>query len=155
MSISISRIAITLALLATVLPAFATLSDRAASHSSVATAVSSAGSCQSYIDWNPEKRVWRMNCGDEASCCVYDSLRQPGGGIAVWCDCESDGIQPECCHAVLVTYPEDPRRRASPHSDGECSASCDAASWERACRFFVASRDAERGQQVAMCVEAL
>jgi hypothetical protein len=103
----------------------------------------SAGSCQSYIDWNSEKRVWRMNCGDESSCCVYDTLRQPGGGIAVWCDCSVDGRQPECCHAILVTYPEDPFRKAERLADGECGSICNDHPWETECGLFGTSFSSE------------
>ena len=136
MSISISRIAISLALLATVLPAFATRSDSAALSSFVAAPATSAGSCQSYIDWNVEKGVWRMNCGDAAVCCTYDSLRRSDGSIAVWCDCSVDGRQPECCHEVLLAFPDDPFRGAERYSDGGCSEGCGDLPWEDSCGLY-------------------
>jgi hypothetical protein len=35
--------------------------------------------CSSYIDWNAEKGVWRINCGDSASCCEYETVRKLDG----------------------------------------------------------------------------
>jgi len=133
MSISISRIAISLALLATVLPAFSTLSNSSASSSLVSSADSSTGSCQSYIDWNSEKGVWRLNCNSKRSCCGYESIRKLDGSYLVWCDCESDGWPPECCHEALRAYPNQPGRAAVPEVGGDCESGCTELAWASVC----------------------
>jgi hypothetical protein len=76
-----------------------------------------------------------MNCGNESSCCVYDTLRRPDGSIVIWCDCSADGEQPTCCHSQLVTYPREPRRSARPIARGVCISSCIDEPWQTVCRF--------------------
>jgi hypothetical protein len=107
-------------------------------------APSATSSCSSYIDWNAEKGVWRINCGESSSCCEYDSIQLWDGSIEIWCDCSVDGVPPECCTAILRTFPENPTRSSSPEAEGVCSYSCGAAAWARDCALT--SKGIVRGQ---------
>jgi hypothetical protein len=119
-------------------------------------APTASSSCSSYIDWNTEKGVWRINCGESASCCEYDSIQIWDGSVTIWCDCSVDGVPPECCTALLHTFPENPTRSASPEAEGMCTYSCGAPAWASECALASVGSVHERGQgrsraEVAEC----
>jgi hypothetical protein len=101
-------------------------------------APTASSSCSSYIDWNTEKGVWRINCGGSASCCEYDSVRRPDGSRVVWCDCSRDGLPPECCHVELALFPNQPGRPATPVSEGSCFGECNQVPWANDCGLMEA-----------------
>lgn len=117
---------------------------------------SSLGSaCSGSISWNDLDRVWSISCSSSSTCCGFDSTRHFDGSVSIWCDCNPDSRQPDCCHLILLTYPGDPFRRATWRAVGHCAESCGDAPWLRRCRH-VMKREPKgdyRGVTVSVCTE--
>jgi hypothetical protein len=111
--------------------------------------------CSSYIDWNAEKGVWRINCGDSASCCEYETVRKLDGSYLIWCDCTIDGFSPECCHPQLRVFPNDPGRPAMPAVEGHCDGECGTLPWAGTCRFVELSGGGSIGGNLSDRTKAL